>query len=68
MTIKPIAYSYWRRIKANARTYASVPASVKADVKALAILDVQNGIITTDEYQTYIGEEYIELEVTDTEN
>lgn len=68
MAIKPIAYSYWRRIKANGRTYASVPASVKVDVKALAILDVQNGIITTDEYQTYIGKEYTEPEVSDTEN
>lgn len=68
MAIKPIAYSYWRHIKANARTYASVPASVKVDVKALAILDVQNGIITTDEYQTYIGKEYTEPEVSDTEN
>ena len=68
MAIKPIAYSYWRRIKANARTYASVPVLVKEDVKALAILDVQNGVITEEDYQNYIGEEYIETEVSDTEN
>lgn len=68
MAIKPIAYSYWRRIKANARAYTSVPASVKDDVKTLAINDVQNGIITTDEYQTYIGEEYTEPEISNTEN
>ena len=58
MAIKPIAYSYWRRIKDNARTFESVPSSVKDDVRALAQADVASGVITTEQYFELIGEEY----------
>lgn len=58
MAVKAIAHSYWRRIKAGARTFESVPASVKDDVRALAAADVEAGVITPDEYADYIGETY----------
>lgn len=60
MAVKAIAHSYWRRIKAGARTFESVPASVKDDVRTLAQADVESGIITAEEYADYIGEPYPE--------
>ena len=60
MEVKPIAYSYWRRIKDGARTYDSVPASVKEDVRTLARADVANGVITPEQYKEFIGEPYEE--------
>jgi hypothetical protein len=56
MAIKSIAYSYWRRIKAKARTYASVPASIKTDILILAGEDLNNNIISQEEYNTLITE------------
>lgn len=56
MAIKPIAYSYWRRIKDGARTFASVPDNVKADVRALAEADVENGTISQERFQELIEE------------
>ena len=58
MAIKPIAYSYWRRIKDNARMFESVPSSVKDDVRVLAQADVASGVITAEQYLEFIGEEY----------
>lgn len=58
MAVKPIAHSYWRRIKDGARTFKATPASVKEDVKYLAKQDVENGSITPDQYLALIGEEY----------
>lgn len=58
MAVKAIAHSYWRRIKAGARTFESVPASVKDDVRTLAQADVAAGEITAEDYKSYIGEEY----------
>ena len=58
MAIKAIAYSYWRRIKAGSRTFESVPDSVKEDVRTLAQMDVQEGVITAEEYKEFIGEDY----------
>lgn len=55
--MKAIAHSYWRRIKDGARTFAAVPESVKDDVKALAVLDVEAGDITQAQYEQLIGEE-----------
>jgi hypothetical protein len=55
--MKAIAHSYWRRIKDGARSFAAVPKSVQDDVKALAVLDVEAGIITQDQYKRLIGEE-----------
>ena len=58
MAVKAIAHSYWRRIKAGARTFESVPESVKDDVRTLAQADVAAGVITPEEYASYIGETY----------
>ena len=58
MAVKAIAHSYWRSIKRGARTFESIPASVKEDVRTLARADVESGKITAEEYKQYIGEEY----------
>lgn len=58
MAIKAIAHSYWRSIKRGTRTIDSVPASVQDDVRTLAQTDVENGVITAEEYKQFIGEEY----------
>ena len=58
MTVKAIAHSYWRSIKRGNRTFESIPDSVKDDVRYLAQTDVQNGVISEDEYKQYIGEDY----------
>lgn len=58
MGIKPIAHSYWRSIKRGTRTFESIKDEVKDDVRTLAKLDVENGVITAEEYKTFIGEEY----------
>lgn len=58
MAIKAIAHSYWRSIKRGTRTFDSVPASVQDDVRILAQTDVENDVITAEEYKQYIGEEY----------
>ena len=58
MAIKAIAHSYWRSIKRGTRTFESIPASVKDDVRTLAQADVESGVITPEEYEQYIGEAY----------
>lgn len=57
--MNPISQIYWRRIKAGARTYASITdATVKAEVKDLAKADVASGEITAEQYADLIGEAY----------
>ena len=58
MTVKPIAYSYWRSIQRGARAFANVPAEVQNDVKALAADDVANGTIDAGKYEELIGEPF----------
>lgn len=58
MTVKPIAYSYWRSIQRGARAFANIPAEVQNDVKALAAADVQNGTIDAGKYEELIGEPF----------
>lgn len=58
MAVKAIARSYWRRIKDGARTFDSTPDELKDDVRALAQEDVENGVISADEYEQLIGEPY----------
>ena len=55
MEVKAIAYSYWRSIKRGNRTFGSIPDSVKDDVRTLAQADVQNGVITPEQYKQYIS-------------
>lgn len=55
-----MAKIYWRRIKAGTRFYADVPTDkLKAEIKELAIHEVEDGVITAEEYMELIGEEYI---------
>ena len=58
MAVKAIAHSYWRSIKRGTRTFESIPDSVKEDVRTLAQADVQEGVITAEQYEQYIGEPY----------
>lgn len=58
VTVSAIAYSYWRRVKSGARDFSAVPASVAAEVKALAGADVAAGVITAERYAELIGEGY----------
>lgn len=58
MAIKAIAHSYWRLIKAGTRTFESVPVSVQADVIALARTDVENGVITAEQFKEFIGQDF----------
>lgn len=58
MAVKAIAHSYWRSIKRGNRTFESIPASVKEDVRTLAQADVVEGVISPEEYKNYIGEDY----------
>ena len=58
MAVKAIANSYWRSIKRGARTFENIPDSVKDDVRTLAKADVVDGVITTEQYEQYIGDPY----------
>ena len=55
----PIAQAYWRLIKRGRKTYESLDDTMKVLVKDLAKADVADGVITADEYEQYIGEEYV---------
>lgn len=59
-TVKPIAKSYWRLIKAGTKTYASVPATVQSDVLTLGIEDADAKIITKAEFKAIFGISYTE--------
>ena len=59
INLVPIAQSYWRMIKKGKRTYESLDDTMKELVKALAISDVENGVITQQQYKQYIGESYV---------
>lgn len=50
----PIAQSYWRLIKRGRRTYESLDDTMKELVKTLATADVENGVITAEEYEQLI--------------
>jgi hypothetical protein len=68
MSIKPIAYSYWRSIKRGNRTFDSIPnESVKEDVRTLAKMDVEANVITIDDYKNYIGEDCVIEETAEPE-
>ena len=54
-----MAKIYWNSIK-RGRDFATIPESMKDAVKALAIQDVKNGVISADIYKELIGEDYSE--------
>ena len=57
--MKAIAHAYWRQVKRGTKTFESIPSTVKDDVKTLAKADVADGLITEEDYKSYIGEEYV---------
>ena len=62
VNLLPIAQSYWRLIKKDRKKYDSLNNAMKVLVKDLAKADVQNGVITQEEYEKYIGEAYVVTE------
>ena len=70
MNIQAIAHSYWRKIKRGTRTFESLKIvsakdgfpKMQEQVRYLAKTDVVNGEITAEQYEQYIGEEYIAAE------
>lgn len=59
INLVPIAQAYWRLIKKGRKTYESLNDTMKELVKELAKADVVDGVITEEEYEKYIGEEYV---------
>ena len=53
-----MAVIYYHRILAGTKTYAQVPRTWKAGVKELFVQAVENGEITPEQYEEYIGEPY----------
>jgi len=56
--LRPIAQSYWRLIKKNKKTFDGLDDDMKTLVRELAIADVVDGVITAEQYEQYLGEEY----------
>ena len=54
-----MAKIYWRTIKRGTRTFESIPANLKDEVRALAVQEVVDGEITAEQYKDFIGEEYV---------
>lgn len=66
MVVQAIAHSYWRLIKNGKRTFESLSTVSKngyppmsEQVRYLAKTDVENGVITEEQYEQYIGEQYV---------
>ena len=57
--LRPIAQSYWRLIKKNKKSYYGLDDNMKTLVKELAHTDVINGVITEEQYEMYINDEYV---------
>ena len=53
-----MAKIYWRTIKRGARAFADIPENMKAEVKALALAEVEDGIITKEQYEEITGEAF----------
>lgn len=52
-----MAKIYWNSIK-RGRAFNSIPENMKDAVKALAINEVQDGILSIEKYKELIGEDY----------
>lgn len=53
-----MAKIWHKRILAGTQSYNDCPLKYKADVKAMLIEDVENGVITAEEYEEITGEPY----------
>ena len=72
MTIQPIAYSYWRLIKAERKSFNSLSdeskngkPAMKDQVLSIAKEEVKNGVITEAEFKKYTGLEYTDETVVE---
>lgn len=68
MKIQSIAHSYWRLIKAGRKTFESLSEeakgnypSMKEQVLYLAMCDVEDNVITKEEFEQYTGLVYDEV-------
>ena len=52
-----MAKIYWNSIK-RGRAFESIPNAMKEAVKAIAAQEVENGILSAEEYEKFIGEAY----------
>jgi len=59
INLVPIAQSYWRLIKKGRKTFESLDDSMQPLVRDLAKADVKDGVITPEQYESYIGEDYV---------
>ena len=55
-----MAKIYWNSIK-RGRDFASIPEAMKKAVKAIAVQEVQDGILSTENYEKFIGEAYLNI-------
>lgn len=54
-----MAKIYWRTIKRGTRSFADLPnEKMKEQVKALAMQEVADGVISAEQYKELIGEDY----------
>lgn len=56
--LSAVAKIWYKRIKAGTRTFNEVPEELKDDCKEYFKLDVENGVITPEQYEEYVGEPY----------
>ncbi len=55
----PIANVYWRTIKRGTRAFQNAPLNIQSDIRVLAEKDVEDNVITAEEYEQFIGEPYV---------
>ncbi len=55
MSNRAIAKAYWRSIKRGTKTFAETPEELAAMVRELAQRDLQDGVITQEDYLRWIG-------------
>lgn len=53
-----VAKSYWRSIQRGVRVLQDVPENLRETVKGLARADVEHGLLDTDAYLDFTGEDY----------
>ena len=58
MYLPAISAAYWRTVKRGERTFESIPAEFKESVTTLAKTDVENGVISAEDYAGFIGTAY----------
>ena len=57
-----MAKIYWRTIKRGTRKFEKCPEHLKAEIKRIAAKEVEDKIITAEQYKRYIGEDYVVAE------